>query len=171
VKLNKEKYSYNEYKNYYPEEYAQRKSRLRKVLGDGVLIEHVGSSAVKGLGGKGYIDILVTVDKKDMSRVRRLLIKHGYHNDTNFGSEERIYFIKKYQFKGKKRVGHVHLTFKNSKTMKAAIGVRDYLRRNKPAREKYIRLKKEGVRKAKGDGKLYRAYKNDFLVELVGRVK
>ena len=45
------------------ERFENEKERLRWVLGDDVLIEHVGSSAV-GIGGKNIVDILVELVKK-----------------------------------------------------------------------------------------------------------
>ena len=53
----KDKYIFRPYNPIFPELFKNEKERMEKILGDNLKIEHIGSTAVMGLGGKGVIDI------------------------------------------------------------------------------------------------------------------
>ena len=56
--LNLEKYSFNEYSAKYKKQFYIEKLKLKKIIPK-TKIEHVGSSSVRGLGGKGIIDLAI----------------------------------------------------------------------------------------------------------------
>ena len=63
----------------WPEMFEIEQGRMRSVLGPrAVAIEHIGSSAVPGLGGRPEIDILVGVHNGDLQRSAELLRVIGY---------------------------------------------------------------------------------------------
>ncbi len=165
-KAEKEKYVFVSYDKRYPLLFERQLRKLRKLIGRGAKIEHVGSTAVPNLGGKGIIDIIIGVSKKDIIKIKNKLERGGYKFRHDFGNNERLYFTKNYTDKGKKRTVHVHLTFFNNMTWKSTIKVRDYLIQNKNVKEEYARLKKEGVNVARGIGEKYRKHKHNFLKRL-----
>jgi GrpB-like predicted nucleotidyltransferase (UPF0157 family) len=56
------------YKPYWPEEFRSMAGRIRDVVGPAaVRIDHIGSTAVPGLGAKDVIDVQVTVAELDMA--------------------------------------------------------------------------------------------------------
>lgn len=57
------KYVFRRYNSKYELLFNKEKAKLKKILPK-AKIEHVGSTAVKGLGGKGIIDISIIVPKK-----------------------------------------------------------------------------------------------------------
>jgi len=57
----KDKYIFRPYNPIFPELFKNEKERMEKILGDNLQIEHIGSTAVLGLGGKGVIDILISI--------------------------------------------------------------------------------------------------------------
>lgn len=64
------KYVFRPYDPIFPKLFIKEKNRLKKFLGRTVLIEHVGSTAIPGLGGKGIIDIAIAApDKNDLLNV------------------------------------------------------------------------------------------------------
>ncbi|MEA3329527.1 MAG: GrpB family protein [Nanoarchaeota archaeon] len=65
-----QKYKYRKYDKKYPELFRREKSKLRKILGKKPEITHVGSTAIPGLGGKGVIDILISVSKKQIIKTK-----------------------------------------------------------------------------------------------------
>lgn len=63
------KYVFKPYKESFPELFDNEKKRIAALLGTDPVIEHIGSTAVPGLGGKGIIDIAIAVKKENLSQV------------------------------------------------------------------------------------------------------
>ncbi len=55
------KYVFKPYGKIFPELFLKEKERISGSLGAGAVIEHVGSTAVPGLGGNGIIDIAIHI--------------------------------------------------------------------------------------------------------------
>ncbi len=92
-------------------------------------IEHVGSTAVPGLGGKGIIDIAIGVEKECMEDIKNKLQELGYEFRPSFSTPDRFYFIIYLPDPEEdRRRYHIHLTYLESKEWKELIGFRDYLR-------------------------------------------
>lgn len=163
------KYTFKKYDKKFPELYRKEKTRLKKILPKNIEIEHIGSTAVLGLGGKGIIDILILLNKKEVNKVKKGLQELGYNFKPNAGDKNRLFFEKDYKYQGKTRRVHVHLT-SNKKLLKKDVVVRDYLRENKKEIRKYSVLKKEATKICKGKGKVYQNYKKSFLDRLTKKI-
>ena len=160
------KYVFRKYDKRFPKLFLKEKRRLLKILPSGSEIEHVGSTSVPGLGGKGIIDIIVGVNKKEVNRAKKDLEKFGYLWIKTAGDKNRIFFQKDYGFIFKRRV-HIHLTTKKSITWRKHIALRNFLRANKKIAKKYEELKKKAVKYSENIGEKYRNYKNKFIVGLL----
>lgn len=161
-----EKYIFKKYDSSLQRLYAREKAKLKRLLTEDTQIEHIGSTAVCGLGGKGIIDIIISVNKKDIERIKKRLNEGGYNWKPKAGEKDRFFFEKDYKYRGKMRRVHIHLTNKNSKIWKRCILIRDYLKQNEQDARKYERLKKEAVKLCKGEGKVYRECKKSFINKL-----
>ena len=53
------KYFYQPYNDNFRQLYREEELKLRNILGNNIIIEHCGSTAIPGLGGQGIIDILL----------------------------------------------------------------------------------------------------------------
>lgn len=159
-----DKYRFKPYSSEFPKMYNKEKVRLKRILSPSIKIEHVGSTSVPGLGGKGIIDIAIFTPKKYFNNYIKKLEQFGYEYKPHPGDDKRKFLQRIIKYKGKERRVHIHLTkeFWNS-----FIALRSYLRANKQAREKYSKLKKQGAKHSKGDGKKYMEYKIEFLKESV----
>ena len=82
---------------------------------------------------------------------------------TNSNLEERHFFEKILKLSRSERRVHIQLTYNDSKTWKSYIAVRDYLKGNKEIVKEYVKIKREAIKYAKGEGKKYREYKKPFL--------
>jgi len=160
-----EKYKFRKYDKKYPELFKKEKTKLKRILPK-AKIEHIGSTSIKGLGGKGIIDILIGVNKNKIKNTISILKKAGYIFKTEAGSKDRKFFEKDYIHKGKTRRFHIQLTYYNSKVWKEAIKFRECLRKDKKLRDEYIILKKKAVR-LKKRGKEYRRFKNKFFKKVL----
>jgi len=157
------KYVFRRYCKDYPRLFREEKRKLIKALGNNVVIEHVGSTAIPGLGGKGIIDIAIKTPKSKASRYKDILKKLGYKTSLKHPEDNgRVFLQKKIRYSGKERRVHVHLTLKK-KFWDTFIIFRDKLNKNPELIKEYENLKKKAVKIARGDGQAYRDYKNEFL--------
>ena len=106
------KYVFRKYSNKYPSLFKREKSRLKEITPK-ARIEHVGSSAVPGLGGKGIIDVIISVPKNEIRASIKKLEAGGYEYRPLAGEEGREFFRRIIRYGGRERRVHIHLTFAN----------------------------------------------------------
>jgi GrpB-like predicted nucleotidyltransferase (UPF0157 family) len=158
-------YKFRKYKKKYPKLFRKEKIELLKILPD-AKIEHIGSTSIPNLGGKGIIDIIIGTKKDDLINSAKLLIKNRYEFKDEGSKNDRLFFIKTYGMIKKRRV-HIHLTEYNSNIWKQALSFKNHLLKNKKTREEYIKVKIQACKICKGDSKLYRAHKNHFIKQVL----
>ena len=151
------KYSFREYSKDFSKIFNREKSKIKKIL-PRAKIEHIGSTAVEGLGGKGIVDIAVAVPKKEIKN-SIVKLKKIHYDYLISGVDKNRKFLQKV---GDKRV-HIQLVYTNSPNWKKMINFRDYLRKNKDAAKEYKEIKKKAVKYAKNNGAKYRKYKSKFF--------
>jgi len=159
------KYQFRKYNPKYKVFYQKEKVKLKKILPKDVNIEHIGSTAVPRLGGKGIVDILIGINKKDLLNIKNILQKHKYSFPIG-GDKKRLYVEKDYRYKGQTRRVHLQIVPKNSKEWNNPIKIREHLKKDKNKARKYAELKKKAVKISKGKGKIYKNYKKSFLNKL-----
>lgn len=165
-----QKYVFRKYNSEYQAFFTSERKKINKALGSIAKIEHVGSTAIPDLGGKGILDIVVGVSKSKISEAKKKLEKAGYEFREKASYPERLFFRIDYPCKNRKRRVHIHLTKFNGQNWKEIIGFRDYLLKHPEAVEQYDKTKKEGVKKALGDGEKYRKYKEEFIQNILEEV-
>ncbi len=144
----------------YPQQFQQAKNELAKVLPDAE-INHVGSTAVPGLAGKGIIDILVAIPDWNKKQATVKKIKSlGYvhiHPEEN----ERIFMSRV----GDTQAGdvHLHLTYIGSPQYKLLLTFRDYLLKHPEKSREYGEGKVAWLRQAHGDRKVYNRLKSKWI--------
>lgn len=158
------KYTYKSYSTIFPYLFTKEKERILSDIKNILSIEHVGSTAIAGLGGKGIIDIGIAVNQENMTEVSSHLQKLGYEFRPSFSTQNRFYFITYLpdSEEGKRRY-HIHLTYQNSKEWNELIDFRNYLKNNPDAMDEYSELKKKASSLANQDGKVYRNLKEPFF--------
>jgi len=160
----KEKYVYKPYSNIFPDLFLKQKNKIASSLKNALAIEHVGSTAIPNLGGKGIIDIAVAVARAEMESSSLALQNLGYEFRPSFSTPDRLYFMAYLEDpeEGTRRY-HIHLTYLQSKEWKDLIEFRDYLRSHPKAVEEYAEIKKEAANTANQDGKQYRNMKEPLF--------
>lgn len=157
------KYVFRKYDKNYPKFFEKEKARLERIINFPISLEHIGSTSIPGLGGKGIVDVLIVVSKKYLNSIKLLLVKSGYTLIADVLHSSRTSFYKDYwKFFGKRRV-HVHLTYPNSRTYHGTLKFKKFLLQNNKIAEKYAEIKKEGAKLAGGNGDIYRAHKKKFV--------
>ncbi|MDP3639719.1 MAG: GrpB family protein [Nanoarchaeota archaeon] len=157
------KYIFRKYTPKYLKFFSSEKKRIVKALGSTVKIEHVGSTAIASLGGKGIVDIVVGVSKAKLQEAKKKLEKAGYEFREKASYPERLFFRRDYPYKNRKRRIHIHLVKFGGTDWKEMIGFRNYLLKHPEVVEQYVKIKKEAVKKADGRGGVYRKHKENFI--------
>jgi GrpB-like predicted nucleotidyltransferase (UPF0157 family) len=144
------------YRPQWPEEFRRLAGRVRSVVGGAaVRIDHIGSTAVPGLGAKDVIDVQITVS--DLDRCAALTgplaaagFRHGgsvehdvFRPMAETDPELRKRFLR--EPAGERRV-HLHVRELGRFNQRYALLVRDYLRASGAARAGYERAKREAAR-------------------------
>lgn len=166
------KYVFKPYHENFPKLFNDERKRIAALLGTGAIIEHIGSTAVPGLGGKGIIDIAIAVKKENLSKVSQQLQSLGYEFRPTFSTPDRLYFIIYLPDieEGTRRY-HVHLTYPENHEWKEFLSFRDYLRRHPEATQEYAKLKQKAAQEANHEGEQYRKLKKPMFEKAKGWTK
>ncbi len=161
------KYVFKDYDSSFPELFQKEKSRITTCTNIPLIIEHVGSTAIPGLGGKGIIDIAIAVDKADLETVAKHLQTIGYDFRPTFSTPDRYYFITFLEDPiDERRRYHVHLTYPENIEWKNFLSFRDYLISHPKALQEYAELKRKAVVEADQDGEKYRKLKEPIFKKI-----
>ena len=146
--------------------FAQIRDELRKALGPLALkIEHVGSTAVRGLSAKPIIDIDIVIrDYSVFDAVVSALQAIGYFHEGDLGIAGREAF--KYDGKDHLQKHHLYVCPQNSAELKRHIAFRDYLRSHPEAVREYSRIKEEGAVLFPNDIEKYIEHKAPFIQKI-----
>jgi len=149
--------------------YTNEKSKILALVGHiAVAVEHIGSTAVPGLGAKPTIDLMVAVHRlSDADKCIKPLGNIGYeyqpeHEDT---MPERRFFRKGEP--PKEQHYHLHMIEKQSQFWKEHMAFRDYLRTHPETAQQYYELKKELASKYGSDREGYTNAKTSFIDSIV----
>jgi len=157
------KYLFRHYNKNFPKLFRSEKSNLKSILDMKVRIEYIGITAVKGLGGKGVIDILVSVTKKELNKTRNRPIKKGCTWKSKTGSKDRLFFEKDYKYRGIIKRVPLQFTYDAGPDWKNSLLIKELLKNDKTLAEEYASIKKRAVKLAKGKEGVYRKLKFKFL--------
>lgn len=145
-------------------------NKLRSMLGDVCLIEHIGSTAIPGVDGKGIIDILIGFENElQISEAVEVLLKNGYFSARkNLGRDDRV-FMSSTEEDTTLRDVHLHIVLKNSTDFNNFIKVRDFLRQNPEEAKKYSELKYKIAKKTGYSREEYKKQKSKFIESIIKR--
>ena len=146
--------------------FEEIKSEIEGVIGDIILgIEHVGSTAVKGLFAKPCIDVDVIIkDYSVLDELIRRLEAIGYIHEGNLGIMDREAF--KYSHKPHLAAHHLYVCPQYSEELRRHVTFRDFLRHNAEAVKKYSLVKVKAAELFPDDINKYIEYKAPCIEEL-----
>lgn len=145
------------------------RGKIARILGDACLIEHIGSTAIPGVDGKGIIDVLLIFNKTDeIMAAAKLLRENGYFLSTSkIDRDGRVFMTSSGESESRPGDIHLHLVSKDNNNYQQTILFRDYLIRHSETKQSYIDLKYELVNKVAGDRTKYTKSKSDFINKIV----
>lgn len=155
-----------EYDPRWPSLYEEERAQIVAVLKGLILdIEHVGSTAVPGLGGKPIIDIMVAVPAlATVEKCIEPLAALGYDFRGEAGVPERLFFGK-----GAPRTHHVHMVERESDFWNDLILFRDFLRAHPDEARRYDELKKQLAARPGADRQAYWEGKAPLIESILTR--
>jgi len=143
--------------------------QIRKIFGEDISVEHIGSTSVPGMVGKPCIDLLVMVNDLQVVKDHMGEMKEaGFEYAGEFVMEGSLLFR---VVDDNTILANIHFFLKGHQHNKEMIDLRDYLRTHPEEIEKYSQLKQELYSKYSNDYALYRKYKDLYMRELKTRVK
>lgn len=150
------------HKGCWEEYYTEEAAELKRLLPKGAEINHIGSTAVRGIWAKPIVDILVEVDKAvNLSEVSSILQDNGYIKMSE--AERRMSFNKGYTESGfAEKVFHLHLRYISDND---EIYFRDYLIAHPEIAKEYEALKLELWKKFEHDRDGYTDAKSEFVIK------
>jgi GrpB-like predicted nucleotidyltransferase (UPF0157 family) len=138
----------------------------------GLQVEHVGSSAVPGLAGKGTIDLLLPTPAERIPEVSRALRAVGFQPQavprTFPDSRPMLQGVVRYQQRPY-RV-HVHIVPDASPEVHELRGFRDALRSDRSQRRDYEDLKRSNIARGVTNATAFTEAKQDFIVAALRRL-
>ncbi|MDR2899179.1 MAG: GrpB family protein [Clostridiales bacterium] len=144
--------------------YEEERSNLIECLGDmAIEIDHIGSTAVKGLTAKPIVDILLQVSEScDKRRLKSTLSDNGWilmYDDISQGIH--LGWNKGYTINGfADRIYHLHV---RSVGDWEELHFRDYLRSSQKAVKEYESIKRELALRYRNNRDAYTEAKGDFI--------
>jgi len=154
----------------WPTIYSKEKDQILSVVGNKVVaIEHVGSTAIPGLGAKPIIDIMVAVRQLlDASGCIEPLRSIGYVYVPEYEKElpERRYFRKGPEGVRNKHF-HLHMVQHGGDFWKRHLMFRGYLRCHPDVAQQYCELKRKLAEKHVLDREAYTEAKTPFIESIL----
>lgn len=145
---------------------AAESARIARACGSAIVrVEHIGSTSVPGLIAKPVLDLMPIIRRfEDGFACVAPLRAIGYWYAGEFGIAGRHLFIR-----GSPRTHHAHMLVEGSKEARRHIAVRDALRADPEATNRYAALKQELARRFGDDRERYAEAKTEFMRELLER--
>ncbi|MEK7505702.1 MAG: GrpB family protein [Patescibacteria group bacterium] len=161
------KYDVVPYDENWPRQFEKYKSKLKKIFGDDVQIEHIGSTSVPGMGGKPCIDVLLII--KDLKNVEDHISdmeKVGFQYAGQFVMKNsRLFRVTK----DNHLLANIHFFPIGHPHNIEMINLRDYLRNHPKEVETYSNIKKDLYSKYSDDYASYRKHKDEYILNLIER--
>lgn len=145
------KYLFRPYDQEFPILFEKEKERLLKVLGRDIQLEHIGSTAIPGMPGKGVIDICVSLPRDKWNQTKTILsgLGYDYKPKEKERETERLFFMANLPDRQLgTRIYHIHLTHSGSSYLKESLAFCDYLRSHPSDAKKYAEIKKNATLEA-----------------------
>ncbi len=163
----------SEYNSFYPQWYQDEQARLKKCLAQSDIkrINHIGSSAVKGLISKPTIDILLEVDRHCTIRniITALEQDEWILMSSETEPELKLVFNKGYTPKGfAEKVYHLHVRYQGDWD---ELYFRDYLLKHDEVAKEYVKLKTLLLDKYKNNRDGYTEAKSEFILKYTKEAK
>ncbi len=160
--------SFLEYDMVFPEVFDKIKAIINKNV-PSVIIEHVGSTAIQGCGGKGIIDLAVLYKEGELEIAKGGLRAVGFQNQISKDPfpESRPMLVGSILYNSKKYKIHAHVIQFGCDEHYELIWYREHLNQNTKMCQKYEEFKKKILVNGSMDSLQYCYLKGPFIEKLI----
>jgi GrpB-like predicted nucleotidyltransferase (UPF0157 family) len=154
------------YDERWPARFAAERAALQPVLAPWLVgeIEHIGSTAIRGLVAKPVIDIMAPVESLAGSRGALPPLAALHYNYFPYRDDVMLWLCKP---SDSYRTHHLHLVPHQSALWNERIRFRDYLRANPAAATEYAELKQQLAEQQRFDREAYTDAKTTFVMRIL----
>lgn len=155
----------------WPDRFEYEKDRIQRALSEYIVaIEHIGSTAVPGLGAKPIIDIMVAVRSlaNDLPRCIEPLHRLGYEYVPRPDFKDSHFFCHGIWGPSTR---HLHLTEYGSPFWHEKLIFRDFLRVNSETAAEYFSLKRSLAAQFAANRTAYTDAKGSYIRSVVNRAR
>jgi GrpB-like predicted nucleotidyltransferase (UPF0157 family) len=159
---------FEDYDENYPLVFAKLSDKIHSAL-PGVRIEHVGSTSVPRLGGRGVLDIVViSLDPQDSEQIRIKLLEIGF-KDFPYPYLKPMLTCS-IEYDGRSYSVLLYVLPENHEFLKGWLVFREYMRSHPEELEEYEKVKKAAIDSGHSDPRRYQEAKTPYLQELAKRM-
>ncbi len=157
----------------FPAVYAHIAAVLAPMLPENAHIEHVGSTAIPGVGGKGIIDCLIIVNADQAAQVAVTLWEAGYGEDVQLRHmrADWWYAAGDFDHEGNVYPVHIHISWAASKFANDIVDFRDHLRAHPDVALDYECLKLFWQEEAEGIRSKFTALKSPYVEAILAKAR
>ena len=152
---------------------AERVSRLIRETRPDLVVEHIGSTAVPGLPGKGIVDLGAEADPADIPAITAAMYEVGFgpQPGPDAWPPTRPMHVGSFELDGREFLVHFHVHPRGG-DLSHDLMFRDALRADPTLAAEYARVKADVVAGADGplDRLVYQETKGDWIVETYDRL-
>lgn len=149
----------------WPARFEAARDEMLPLLPIGAQVEHFGSTAVPGLSAKDCIDVAVIVQRQDQfAETIAALESIGYEARPDATGDPGHVFIRR--LTNGRRSHHLHLYYEGHQNLIEVLALRDLLRTDPRARDRYQAVKSAHAEANPYDRGGYVAGKNEVVHEL-----
>ena len=159
---------YHTYDSRLPNVFEQIKRMIQATAGP-VLVEHVGSSSIPGVGGRNLLDIAVPAPESQHADIRKAMYALGFEDSAfphylpllvgQLAHESTNYQILLY------------VVSPESPVLAGWLRFRDHMRSHSEDAQAYCTAKQEAVASGKAEGRDYQEAKNPFLTVISAKLQ
>ncbi len=157
-----------EYDPAYPRVFSELVRIIQSVLPD-ARVEHVGSTSVPGLGGRGAVDAVVVSDPADRARMVQALKGIGF-TDFPYGAAQPA-LTYRLHLDGQDYFILLYFLPPEHEYVKGWLAFREFMRGHPEQIEQYAQIKKAAIAAGKTQPWSYQQAKTPYLEELWRRIE
>ena len=153
------------------QKFERVRSHLAPILGSRVMIEHVGSTALPDVDGKGIIDVMIAYPSpRDLPVIVDLLSKNGYFAARDAAEHtERVFMASRLEDTVEGDI-HLHIVRAGSLAAKQFIAVREYFLSHPADAREYSETKHAIAAASHYEREEYKKRKSEFMKKILEKI-
>ncbi len=159
---------YHTYDPHLPDVFEQIKRLIQNAAGP-VLVEHVGSSSIPGVGGRNVLDIAVPAAEAHHEDIRKAMYALGFE-DSPFPHYLPL-LVGQISHEGRNYQILLYVVSPKSPVLSDWLRFRDHMRVHPEDAQAYCVAKLEAVASGKEEGGDYQEAKNPFLARISAKLQ